>query len=221
VSAGTRSASYTGSRPDVIGLIPYAPKRVLDIGCSDGSLAVALHDAGAETWGIEPDPEFALRASERLDHVLQGDALARATELADNDEQFDLVVCADVLEHLVDPWAVLRIVRQLVVDDGALIVSLPNVQFYTTLVWLIFKRRWRYLDRGVHDRTHLRWFTDLDARDMFLDAGFRVETMTSHYRLFDRPGAKAHRFARFLAVGWLKPFLAYQYLYRLRPVVIQ
>ena len=208
--------SYTSARTDVTAMLPHVPRRLLDIGCSDGSLARTIKDQGAEAWGIELDAQFAATAAARLDTVLQGDALVRTAELVQAGERFDAIICADSLEHMVDPWAVLRNVRKLVDDNGVVIVSLPNVHFYTTFVWLLFRRRWRYRELGIHDRTHLRWFTDLNARDMFAETGFHIEDCVTYYRLVDQPAPKRNRLAPHLAIGPLKSFLAYQYLYRLR-----
>jgi 2-polyprenyl-3-methyl-5-hydroxy-6-metoxy-1,4-benzoquinol methylase len=209
--------SYTGARADVTGLRAFTPQRSLDIGCSNGNLSAAFRALGAETWGVEYDPTLAAEARSALNTVLQGDGLERARDLADAGEQFDTIVCADVLEHMTDPWRVMAEVRRLISPDGQVLVSLPNVGFYTTIVGLLVQGRWRYADRGVHDRTHLRWFTDRNARDMFTAAGFRVEEGIAHYRLFDRPSRKLNRPAKLLARGPLKGLLAYQYVYRLRP----
>lgn len=210
-----RVDSYTSTRTDVTDMLPRVPRRLLDIGCSDGSLARTVKDRGSVAWGIELVPEYAAAAAERLDNVLQGDALDRTAELVQAGERFDAIICADSLEHMVDPWAVLRNVRKLVDDNGVVIVSLPNVHFYTTFVALLLNRRWRYRERGIHDRTHLRWFTDLNARDMFSEAGFQIEDTVTYYRMVDRP-ARRNRLAPYFAIGPLKRFLGYQYLYRLR-----
>jgi methionine biosynthesis protein MetW len=215
-----RLTSYTGARPDVTGMLGGSPSRVLDIGCSDGSLAATLKERGTEVWGIELDPEFAARATQRIDRVLQGDALERTAELVEAGEQFEAVICADCLEHMVSPDQVLSNVRKLVANDGQCIVSLPNVRFYTTFTNLGFRGRWPMNDRGVHDRTHLRWFTDRNARDLFASCDFVVEDFVTHYRITDLPHPK-NRCAKYLAFGPWAPFLAYQYVYRLRPSLLE
>jgi methionine biosynthesis protein MetW len=208
--------SYTGTRDDVTALVPDGAARVLDVGCSDGSLGAGLRARGAEVWGIEYDAAFAAQAEAKLDRVLQGDAAGRLAELGD--ERFDAVVCADVLEHLADPGGVLRRIRELLAPGGAVVVSLPNVRFYTTFVELGVRGRWPRRDRGVHDRTHLSWFTDADARALFADAGFAVDAAATNYRLKDRPGGRLNEQAPRVARGPLRGFLAYQHLYRLRPL---
>jgi len=196
-------------------MLPRA-QSFLDIGCSNGRLGEEIKKArrGAEVWGIELDPAFAVEAQTRLDQVFVGPARSR---LDDIDRGFDCIVCADVLEHLPeDPGEFLGELHRLLLPGGHCIVSLPNVRFYTTFVELAIHGRWPRRDRGVHDRTHRHWFTDADAREVFADAGYRVEESMTHYRLRDEPGPHNRR-ARRYARGPLAPFLAYQLLYRIVP----
>jgi 2-polyprenyl-3-methyl-5-hydroxy-6-metoxy-1,4-benzoquinol methylase len=71
-------------------------------------------------------------------------------------ERFAQVVLADVLEHMVDPWQALRrVVDDLMERDGRVIVSLPNVRNWRVLADQVVLGRWRYVDEGILDRTHL------------------------------------------------------------------
>lgn len=210
----TRTA-YTGPRPDIAALLPAEFEKALDVGCSDGTLGIGLREAGAEVWGIEQDSEFAGKARAKLDRVVCGDAAEALGALEPG--TFDLVICADVLEHLPDPWAALHGVRRVLTADGWCIVSLPNVRFWTTFTQLGVHGRWPRKDRGVHDRTHLAWFTDRDARQLFADAAFAVDAHAANYRFSDNPLRRGNRLARFVAVPPLRQFLTYQNLYRLRP----
>ncbi|HET9163823.1 MAG TPA: class I SAM-dependent methyltransferase [Solirubrobacterales bacterium] len=208
-----RLTAYTGDRPDVAALVPDGVSRALDVGCSDGSLGATLRERGIEVHGIERDPDLADRARSRLDVVLEGDAIEMLSQLADG--HFDLVVCADLLEHLADPWSAMRHVRRVLDASGECIVSLPNVRFWTTFTQLGLHGRWPRHSRGVHDRTHLSWFTDADARRLFDDTGFEVRRHAANYRLWDEPWRRGNRIARHLAMGPLEGFLAYQHLYLL------
>jgi SAM-dependent methyltransferase len=86
---------------------------------------------------------------------------------------FDVVVCADVLEHLPDPKSVLARARSWIVPGGRLFVSLPNVANVAVRLSLL-AGRFEYADRGILDRTHLRFFTRRSARRLVEDAGFRI-----------------------------------------------
>jgi 2-polyprenyl-3-methyl-5-hydroxy-6-metoxy-1,4-benzoquinol methylase len=189
----------------------------LDVGCSNGAFGADVKRRfGSTVVGIEIDRGFALEAAQRIDRVVCDDALVALAEL--RDERFDCVVCADVLEHLVDPEAVLRALRDLLSPAGTIVVSLPNVRFYDTFVQLGVRGRWPERDRGVHDRTHLRWFTDANARALFSRVGLEVVRSAANYRLRDRPDARINQMASRVARGPLRPFLTYQLLYALTSV---
>jgi 2-polyprenyl-3-methyl-5-hydroxy-6-metoxy-1,4-benzoquinol methylase len=208
----TRVDSYTTPRTDLLALLPLTAARVLDVGCSSGTFGAEVkRRLGSTVVGIEIDPTFAREAAPRIDRVLCQEALAALAELGE--ERFDCVVCADVLEHLVDPDAALRAVRHMLSPQATVVVSLPNVRFYDTFVQLGVRGRWPERDRGVHDRTHLRWFTDANARALFLRTGYHVLRSAVNYRLSDRPDARINRMASRVARGPLRPFLAYQLLY--------
>jgi tetratricopeptide (TPR) repeat protein len=85
---------------------------------------------------------------------------------------FDCVICADVLEHLRDPWAFLARVRPLLAPQGLLLASIPNVQFVQVL-WELAQGRWTYQPAGILDRTHLRFFTRREFRRALRAAGFQ------------------------------------------------
>ena len=92
----------------------------------------------------------------------------------DYHESFDYVICGDILEHLKDPY---RVVRQLVIwlkPGGSLFVCVPNVRHYHVLADLVFRGKWEYVSAGVMDRTHLRFFTASSCRQMLSDAGLEV-----------------------------------------------
>jgi 2-polyprenyl-3-methyl-5-hydroxy-6-metoxy-1,4-benzoquinol methylase len=214
--APNRVSSYTSRRPDLLAFLPVRAQHVLDVGCSNGTFGVEVKRLlGATVVGIEIDPGFAGEAMERIDRVICDDALRALRGL--RGEQFDCAICADVLEHLVDPDAALVALRELLSPQATVVVSLPNVRFYDTFVQLGLRGRWPERDRGVHDRTHLRWFTDANARALFARTGFRVTCFGTNYRLRDAPSARVNRFAPRLARGPLRPFLAYQLLYALTP----
>mgnify|MGYP001248765419 CR=1 FL=1 len=209
-----RLQSYTGRRNDVLALVRGAPRRALDIGCSDGTLLAGL-DGPVERTGIELDPDLAGVANKRLDEVIRGDAVEVTGELGRAGRRFDLVICADILEHLAHPEGVLENVATMLEPGGQMLVSLPNVRFWTTFWEVGIRGRWPRRSRGVHDATHLRWFTDQDAREMFADSGFHVDEAKANTRLFDDPNRRGNGLARYLAHGPIRPFLTYQNLYRL------
>jgi methionine biosynthesis protein MetW len=169
-----RAAAYESVRPEIVGLVPARVRRVLDLGCSTGWLAEALKARGeVEVVGVEREPEYAREARARCDEVIEEDVealAARARELG----RFDCLVAADVLEHLVDPWSALEAYAALLEPGCRAIVSLPNVAHWTTYVALA-RGTWPRRAEGIHDATHLRWFTLDDAVALLEGAGLRVE----------------------------------------------
>jgi SAM-dependent methyltransferase len=151
----------------------------------------------------------------RLDRVIPLPLDQGLAQLAQ--QTFDLVILADVLEHLDEPLAALRALRPLLSPEGKCLVSLPNVRYYETFVQLLVHGTWPRRERGLFDRTHRHWFTDADARALFAEAGYDVEHTASNYRWRDRPG-RLDPVSRIIARGPLRPFLAYQHLYRLAPL---
>jgi 2-polyprenyl-3-methyl-5-hydroxy-6-metoxy-1,4-benzoquinol methylase len=103
--------------------------------------------------------------------------------------QFDYIIFADVLEHLVDPWATLKHYSQLLTSGGKIIASIPNVRNLGLLYNLIIKGRWTYSDSGLLDRTHLRFFTRVEIQDLFSESGLTIEKIDfnrDHYSLIRR-----------------------------------
>jgi 2-polyprenyl-3-methyl-5-hydroxy-6-metoxy-1,4-benzoquinol methylase len=208
--------AYTGARPDLLALVPGAARRILDVGCATGAFGAALkrERPGAVVVGIEIDLEMAALAEEPLDRVLAEPVEQALAELAG--ERFDCVVCGDVLEHLADPWSVLRGLAGLLDEGGAVVASVPNAGHLDTLVNLVLRRRWPYRERGIHDETHLRFFALANVRALFAQAGLEIVALRRHYRLIDRPH-RVNRLAPLLALPGLRELLAYQYLVLARP----
>lgn len=148
--------------------------RVLDVGCGTGSLAVLLRDRlGVEVVGVEPHEERARRANERGIRTVTG-VFSEALVAAHG--QFDVVVVADVLEHLSDPAALLRALRAALRPGGRVLASVPNVAHWSVRRNLLLGR-FDYEQWGIMDATHLRWFTSDSVRRLFEGAGYEVQSL--------------------------------------------
>jgi SAM-dependent methyltransferase len=152
--------------------------RVLDVGCATGYLAAELARRGCTVVGVEFDPVAAQQARAFCREVVVGDLESEAVR-ADVQRAVadaggvDTVICADVLEHLRDPWAVLAWLRTLLDPGGRAIVSVPNIAHWTARRALL-RGRFDYADFGLLDRTHLRFFTRGSATELAHRAGFAV-----------------------------------------------
>lgn len=162
--------------------------KVLECGCSTGFLSRRIGEAGARVVGIELDPEAAEQARRFCAKVLPID-LNQRNWTREVGEKFDLVTFGDVLEHLIDPQSTLRDTREILAPGGRVLISLPNIAYWTMRVKLLLGR-FEYESIGLLDYTHLRFFTVPTARRMISDAGYRVvhfrpvfgACFTSHFR---------------------------------------
>jgi 2-polyprenyl-3-methyl-5-hydroxy-6-metoxy-1,4-benzoquinol methylase len=180
VQAGDRPTTYyTQARPEVAALVPPACRRILDVGCGVGELGCLLRRRGHRVTGIELVAEMAEQARGHLDHVEWADVETHGFPFAP--ASFDAILFADVLEHLVDPWRILREAVDLLADGGVVVASIPNVQNLDVLRRLL-RGRWDYRERGILDRGHLRFFTLHTIRDLFAQAGLTLEHVGHRYR---------------------------------------
>jgi 2-polyprenyl-3-methyl-5-hydroxy-6-metoxy-1,4-benzoquinol methylase len=163
-----------GSAHDlVVGLVPPGA-RVLEFGCATGYMSEVLTKRLAcSVTGVELSPEAAEAARQHCERVVVGDVEALDLERAVGGTRFDAVVFADVLEHLREPGTVLRRVRPLLADGGAVVASIPNVAHASVRLALL-AGEFRYRDAGLLDRTHLRFFTRESIQDLFEASGYSV-----------------------------------------------
>jgi methionine biosynthesis protein MetW len=211
--------SYTGSRLDIVACVPLTARRLLDVGCSNGSLGAALRAAvpGRTVWGIEADPAFCREAAPRIDRVIQSDLNRLAWAETFADQRFDAVIFADVLEHLLDPWTVLRSAIQVLSPGGVVIISVPNIRHVSAMYSIAVRGRFPRRERGLFDKTHLRWFTFADAVALCRDAGLEVNRVSPLLRLYDSPGGRTNErlerlLGRFRSAWFVREFFAYQFL---------
>ena len=140
---------------------------VLDVGCGFATTAQKIQEAGNRVTGIESSHEAVAVARTRIAEVVEGDL---QTPGALGDRRFDVIIFADVLEHLAWPIGVLKSYVSRLKPGGTVIVSLPNVGLWSVRLGLMFGR-FQYDDTGVLDRTHLRFFTRRSAVHMLRGAG--------------------------------------------------
>ncbi|HEX5927553.1 MAG TPA: class I SAM-dependent methyltransferase [Baekduia sp.] len=151
--------------------------RVLDVGCATGYLAAELARRGCTVDGIEFDPVAAQQARAHCREVVVGDLEAPSTHAGVQrmltGARPDVIICADVLEHLHDPWTVLAWLGTLLAPGGRAVISVPNIAHWTARRALL-RGRFDYTDHGLLDRTHLRFFTRASAAELARRAGFAV-----------------------------------------------
>ncbi len=189
----------------MIEAISRAPRCVLEPGCGQGATLARIKELyGAEVFGVELDESAASRAAERLDRVETADLNRWQPDYPAG--YFDLIICADVLEHLVRPEELLAKLRPLLAPDGELIASIPNIS-YLPVVLRIIGDRFEYSESGVLDSTHLRFYTPRTMRRLFESAGYEVTYINKL-----RAGGLKANLANIVSLGLLGRFLSPQYL---------
>jgi glycosyltransferase involved in cell wall biosynthesis len=164
---GTRQSSHDYARR----LVGHN-RDVLDIGCGEGFFAVELKKAGNRVVGVDALP--AASESHALEDYFSADLNdARGVFRQLSGRRFDRVLLLDVLEHLVRPDRLLSEAKAALGADGCLVVSLPNVAHFAVRLALLFGR-FNYVERGILDRTHLRFFTRQTAQRLLEDAGYEI-----------------------------------------------
>ena len=152
--------------PEVVG------RRVLDVGCGTGNLGAALQQRGNQCYGITMSPAEAEAAKSQLTDVLLGDVDTWAS-LPFPRGFFDVVIFADVLEHLRHPQQALRLVRPYLASGAQVIASIPNVA-NLSVRWNLLCGRFHYEPAGILDNTHLRFYTLGTARALLTETGYQV-----------------------------------------------
>ena len=166
---------FQGVRADYIAVLPPNPgATILELGCAEGSTGARALAQGkcGHYVGIELHEPSAAIARIRLSEVHVGNIETMPLPFAP--ASFDALIISEVLEHLVDPWAVLARLAPLVRPGGLVFASSPNISHHKVIRSLL-RGRWDLADQGVMDRTHLRWFTPASYAAMFEGAGFVVE----------------------------------------------
>ena len=154
-------------------------KKVLELGCSTGFMSRVLRERGCHVVAVEEDAAAAERARPSCARVIVGDVERLDLGRALGKARFDVIVAADVLEHLKDPLRLLRGLKRFLADDGWVVASLPNVAHGSVRLALL-GGEFRYNPTGLLDRTHLRFFTRDSLQKLFDDAGFLIGHLERH-----------------------------------------
>lgn len=203
------------SHGQVIALVPPAGQRILDVGCGPEDLARYLRKTSNQIVGIDrrieksDDPVRVLDIEKDLD----------ADFNLDFGREFDYILFLDVLEHLREPEKTLAKARDYLKKDGRIIVSLPNIAHWSIRLSLLFGR-FNYGERGILDKTHIRFYTYSTARNLIRDANYKVvRSGATPLPLLD-----AFPVFRFILLRWIhwidvalvrlfKRFFGYQFIF--------
>ncbi|MCB9987705.1 MAG: class I SAM-dependent methyltransferase [Rhodospirillales bacterium] len=173
MSDAKKDSYFKNTRPEMLGFIPSGIKTLLDVGCGAGRFAFSVKQRyNCEVWGIEPNSQFASEANGILDKVINNVYTGEVEQI--EGKQFDCIVFNDVLEHMEDPWKILKASRSNLTNQGVVVASIPNLRFWEVLWGLLIKGSFTYTESGILDSTHLRFFTRKEMIKLFEDTGYDI-----------------------------------------------
>jgi 2-polyprenyl-3-methyl-5-hydroxy-6-metoxy-1,4-benzoquinol methylase len=212
--AAKESNYFANIRRDIISLIPSnANQKILEIGAGAGNtlLFIKENKMAAEVMGVEL-MEFA--ESNQTHPLIDKFQIANVEHenIQAPENYFDVLICADVLEHLVDPWSMVEKLTRYLKKDGLMIVSIPNIREWKTLSRLVFRGSFKYQSSGgIMDRTHLRFFCKKDACELLNTSQLTTIYYKPNFMLL--PEGRKRRIFNYVTFRLFEEFLAIQYLF--------
>lgn len=193
------------NRSNMLPFVPLSATRILEVGCAAGLFGEQIKlRQNAFYWGIEPDAMAAEIALAKLDRVTN----AYFDENFDAEgNRFDCIIFNDVLEHVIDPWRILRLTTGLLSENGTVVASIPNFIYYPNLKEIILTKDWQYKDSGTLDITHFRFFTRKSMIRMFESCEFKVVSCTG----INKSKSRLLKVANALSFGRLEDFRYLQF----------
>lgn len=166
-------------RLEILSEIDTEPKLVIDIGCNTGASCQWIKNKypGCTTVGVEINPHAVNIAKKYVDTLIQLPIEQISwEEFGVQPGTVDFIIIADVLEHLENPWMVLKELKELLSPNGAVLASIPNARN----LWLIdhlANGHWTYANDGLLDATHLRFFTRNEIERLFKKSGYAIQSL--------------------------------------------
>ena len=172
--------------PDLLKLIPIQSKKLIEVGCSSGALAREFKKISSNCYwlGIEIDSTYAELARRHCDECIVLNIENAPENFWEETKNADCWIFGDTLEHLKDPWSILKLIRENISHKGSVVACIPNAQHWSIQAKLSIGD-FRYEASGLLDKTHLRWFTRQTIIEMLDQSGFQIETGLP--RIFNEP----------------------------------
>lgn len=205
---GKAQTYFGSSRQEIDPLLAPHANCALEVGCGKGMTMGRLKATQrvGQAFGIELFENAAMEARAHFEDVIVGDAESVVHD-AFPDKQFDLILCLDVLEHMIDPWRFVIQLEERLTRGGRLVISVPNIRCLRISLPLLIKGQWKYTDDGILDRTHLRFFVKETALQLAAGSRLRVDRCIE----FRPPGSRLITLNRW-SFGALRNLTAVQYL---------
>lgn len=207
-----KEAAYFGTaRLDLLDMLPRTGGlRVLELGAGDGATLRLAKARGLASYAVGIDLAEPADLEPRLDGFVSGNIEEMSLPFAPS--SFDVVMAADVLEHLVDPWATVERLAALLVPGGLFLASLPNFQNHRAWWPVLFEGDFRYEPAGLRDHTHLRFFARKNVVQLFAGAGLEVEAIAENMGAY----GLRHKLLDALTLRRFHDWFVFQYRIRAR-----
>ena len=160
-----------GSAAAVLASMVEPGQRVLELGTGPGTVTRILHDKGCKVTGVEMDPDTLAACAPFCERTLQANLEDPLWWQPLEGEKFEVIICADVLEHLRDPRPLLEKLPVFLRDGGCVLMSLPNAS-HLTIVASLLGGRFPYQKNGLLDNTHLKFYGREDLDALLRECGF-------------------------------------------------
>ena len=205
---------FSAARLDLLEMLPPGTGlRLLELGAGNGATLRAAKSLGRASYtaGIDlVEPKPPADGEPEIDLFLSGNVEGMDLDLPGG--SFDAVLCADVLEHLVNPWRMVGLLARSLKPGGVFLSSIPNVRNHRALRAIVLDGDFRYADAGLLDRSHLRFFCRRNVRDLFEGAGLVVEAMGETMGAY----GLRHKALDRLTLGLFHDLFVFQFLTRAR-----
>jgi len=205
---------YSNIRLDLINLIDKKSQnlKVLEIGAAYGETLFYLKQNGiaSEVVGVDIFEDAKNKQNYKpLDQFIFGDI--EKIDLPEYFQHFDLILLADVLEHLFEPKSVLETLKKYLKEDGKIIISMPNIRYYSALYKIVFKGDFKYEESGIFDYTHVRFYCRKNIQDLLETAGYKVLKQESS--IINYQGKSIAKLINLITFGIFEEFFSTQYFF--------
>lgn len=208
---------FSNIRKDLINLIDANAKdlKILEVGAAYGETLYYLKQNGiaAEAVGVDIFEDTKNKQNYKpLDRFIFGDI--EKIELPEYNQYFDLILLPDVLEHLFEPKSVLETLKKYLKEDGKIIVSMPNIRYYSALYKIVFKGDFKYEESGIFDYTHVRFYCRKNIQELLETAGYTTLKQESSIKNYQ--GKSLSKLINLITFGIFEEFFSTQYFFVVR-----
>lgn len=183
------SYNYQESRKykEIIKLIDNQPKRILDIGCGDGVFTKILKDSfKSEVYGIDISKKALKKAQKRGIKIKNYDIDGKKLPFKNN--YFDLVICGDVIEHIINTSKLIKEVKRILKKGGIVIASVPNFSAWYNRIITLFGYQPLWVDFSEEELIqnyittgHVRLFNKKSLEALFKRNGLIINKIKGTY----------------------------------------